>query len=337
MTGTMRLSTKTYSPAAADIQRGWRVIDATDRPLGRLASEVAAILRGKDKPIYTPHMDTGDFVIVVNASKVRVTGDKPKQKIYYSHSGYPGGLKAVPFERMLSRHPRRVIEYAVWGMLPKNRLGRALLKKLKVYAEETHPHSSQIRDHSRPEKPGKPGRKPPKKIKARREAPAIAVAEEPETLPPVEEAVAEPVADIEAAAPPEEPDVEAAAPVEEEARAAAAPAGKAEPVEAVAEKAPAAEVEPLKPPPARPRSRRARAQQTRGAKATPEEGAAPADAAPEEAPETPVEAETPAAEAEPPKPPPARPRSRRARAKQPRGSDQGQAAESEKPPEAKEE
>lgn len=161
-------TTRTYAPKASELQKNWRVVDATNRPLGRLASEVAQILKGKDKPTYTPHMDTGDFVIVVNAAKVQVTGNKTKKKIYYTHSMYPGGLKATNFEAMLERHPRRVIEWAVWGMLPKNRLGRSLFRNLKVYSEETHPHSAQIKDHAGPEKVGKPGRpRPPKKIRVR--------------------------------------------------------------------------------------------------------------------------------------------------------------------------
>ena len=166
---------KTHSPKASELRRGWRLVDAEGRSLGRLASEIAQTLRGKDKPTYTPHMDVGDFVIVVNAAKVRVTGDKLSQKIYYSHSMYPGGLKAVPLEKMLATHPRRVIEFAVWGMLPKNRLGRALLRKLKVYAEDTHPHGAQVADRARPNKVGKPGK--PKLSRAQRRA---ALAAEPE-------------------------------------------------------------------------------------------------------------------------------------------------------------
>jgi large subunit ribosomal protein L13 len=170
----MPVSIRTYSPKASEIQRDWRVIDAAGRPLGRLASEVAQILKGKDKPTYTPHMDTGDFVVVVNASRVGMSGDKRTGKMYYSHSMYPGGFKAVSFERMLERHPRRVIEYAVWGMLPKNRLGRALMRKLKVYAEETHPHGAQIKEFAGTERPGKP--KKPRVDKATRIAERAAAA-----------------------------------------------------------------------------------------------------------------------------------------------------------------
>lgn len=176
---------KTYSPKAADIVRNWRLINADGQTLGRLASQIAQILKGKDKPTYTPHMDTGDFVIVVNASKIRVSADKMKTKIYYSHSMYPGGLKAKTLEVMLSQHPRRVIEYAVWGMLPKNRLGRALFRKLKVYGEETHPHAAQVKELSRANKVGKPGlAKPAKRAKAA----ALATAQAEEKV--VEEAQA---------------------------------------------------------------------------------------------------------------------------------------------------
>jgi len=135
---------KTYSTKADDIERQWHVIDASGKTLGRLATQVASLLKGKHKPIYVPHLDTGDYVIVLNAAKVRVTGKKLKQKTYYRHSGYPGGLKAVTYEEMMSAHPTRVIEYAVKGMLPHNRLGRAMFKKLKVYAGDNHPHQAQV-------------------------------------------------------------------------------------------------------------------------------------------------------------------------------------------------
>ncbi len=134
---------KTYSAKPEEIERTWYVVDAEGKTLGRLATEIAKILRGKHKPIYTPHVDTGDFVIVVNADKVRVTGKRLDQKIYYRHSGYIGGLKAVSLRRMLETHPERVIEHAVKGMLPKNRLGRKMYKKLKVYASPDHPHQAQ--------------------------------------------------------------------------------------------------------------------------------------------------------------------------------------------------
>ncbi len=134
---------KTLSAKPNEIERTWFVVDAEGKTLGRLATEIARILRGKHKPIYTPHVDTGDYVIVVNADKVRVTGNRLDQKYYYRHSGYMGGLKAVPLRRMLETHPERVIEHAVKGMLPKNRLGRKMYKKLKVYASPDHPHQAQ--------------------------------------------------------------------------------------------------------------------------------------------------------------------------------------------------
>ena len=135
---------KTYTLKAREIEPCWHVVDAEGRPLGRLASQVATLLRGKHRPTYTPHMDNGDFVVVVNASKVKVTGRKLEQKTYYRHSGYPGGLKETSLERMLERHPARVIEHAVKGMLPHNRLGRRLLRHLKVYAGPDHPHEAQV-------------------------------------------------------------------------------------------------------------------------------------------------------------------------------------------------
>ena len=131
---------KTYSAKASDIKRKWHLIDASDKVLGKLATEVATLLLGKHKPMYSPNLDTGDFVVIINATKIRVTGDKMKQKFYYRHSGYPGGLKSISLEKMMQTHPTRVIEYAVKGMLPHNRLGAKMLKKLKVYAGETHPH-----------------------------------------------------------------------------------------------------------------------------------------------------------------------------------------------------
>lgn len=137
---------KTYSTKASDIEREWHVIDASGKTLGRLASEVARLLRGKHKPIYVPHLDTGDYVIVINADKVRVTGNKAKQKLYYRHSGYPGGLKSTSLAEMMASQPTRVIEHAVRGMLPKNPLGRAMLKKLKVYAGPNHPHQAQVKE-----------------------------------------------------------------------------------------------------------------------------------------------------------------------------------------------
>ncbi len=134
---------KTYSVKADEIKREWYLIDAEGKTLGRLASEIAKILRGKHKPIYSPHLDCGDYVIVINAEKIRVTGRKLDQKIYYRHSGYPGGLKSITLREQLAKHPERVIKAAVKGMLPKNRLGRKMLKKLKVYAGASHPHQAQ--------------------------------------------------------------------------------------------------------------------------------------------------------------------------------------------------
>lgn len=134
---------KTYTPKADDIQRQWWIVDAEGRTLGRLATEIARVLRGKHKPMYTPHLDTGDHVIVVNAEKVTLTGRKADQKSYFRHSGWMGGEKEIPFRRMIETHPERVIELAVKGMLPKNKLGRQMKKKLRVYAGPDHPHESQ--------------------------------------------------------------------------------------------------------------------------------------------------------------------------------------------------
>ncbi len=142
---------KTYSTKAADIKREWHVIDASDKVLGRLATEVATLLRGKHKAMYVPHLDTGDYVVVVNAAKVRVTGNKAEKKMYYWHTGYPGGIKSVPFEEMVETYPSRVITHAVNGMLPKNRLGRSMLQKLKVYEGPTHPHEAQLGSGSKVE------------------------------------------------------------------------------------------------------------------------------------------------------------------------------------------
>jgi large subunit ribosomal protein L13 len=134
---------RTYSPKPADIQREWHVIDATDVVLGRLAVQTANLLRGKHKAMFAPHVDTGDFVIVVNAEKVALSGDKKTTKMAYRHSGYPGGLSATPIGELLAKDARKAIENAVWGMLPKNRLGRQMLKKLKVYSGPEHPHQAQ--------------------------------------------------------------------------------------------------------------------------------------------------------------------------------------------------
>ena len=133
----------TYSPSATEIERAWYVIDAEDVILGRMATRVATVLRGKHKPTFTPHLDTGDYVIVVNASKVVLNGDKGADKLYHSHSGFPGGIKSVPFLRLMERSPEQVVEQAVKGMLPKGPLGRQMARKLKVYAGPEHPHAAQ--------------------------------------------------------------------------------------------------------------------------------------------------------------------------------------------------
>lgn len=134
---------KTYSVKASDIERRWWLVDASGETLGRLATRIATLLEGKHKPTYSPHIDTGDHVVVVNAARIRVTGNKLEQKIYYRHSNYPGGLKEESLSRLLKRRPELVIERAVKGMLPQNRLGRAMFKKLKVYAGPDHPHAAQ--------------------------------------------------------------------------------------------------------------------------------------------------------------------------------------------------
>ena len=134
---------RTYSPKPADIQREWHIIDATDVVLGRLAVQTANLLRGKHKAIFAPHVDTGDFVIIVNAEKVALSGSKKTTKMAYRHSGYPGGLSATPIGELLEKDARKAVENAVWGLLPKNKLGRQMLKKLKVYSGPDHPHAAQ--------------------------------------------------------------------------------------------------------------------------------------------------------------------------------------------------
>ncbi|RMF44185.1 MAG: 50S ribosomal protein L13 [Anaerolineae bacterium] len=134
---------KTYYPKAGEITREWVLVDANDQNLGRLATQIAHILLGKNKPNYTPGVDNGDFVVVINAERVRVTGNKLDAKMYHRHSGYPGGLKSISLRDQLKKHPERVLRSAVWGMLPKNRYGRSLLRKLKIYAGPHHPHEAQ--------------------------------------------------------------------------------------------------------------------------------------------------------------------------------------------------
>jgi large subunit ribosomal protein L13 len=134
---------KTYTPKLTEIERRWWIVDADGKVLGRLASEIAQILRGKHKPMFSPHLDVGDYVVVVNAEKVRLTGNKAEDKAYFRHSGYMGGEKFIPFKDMIEDHPERVIELAVKGMMPKNNLGRLMRRKLKVYAGPEHPHEAQ--------------------------------------------------------------------------------------------------------------------------------------------------------------------------------------------------
>lgn len=134
---------KTYHQKASEIQRDWYVVDATDEVLGRLATQIATVLRGKHKPTYTPSNDGGDFVVVINCEKIKIMGKKADQKMYYRHSGYPGGIKETSYKMMLSKHPDRILRIAVKGMLPKNRMGRRLIGKLRIYAGPNHPHTAQ--------------------------------------------------------------------------------------------------------------------------------------------------------------------------------------------------
>lgn len=134
---------KTFSAKPESVERDWYVVDATDKTLGRLATEIARRLRGKHKPVYTPHVDTGDYIVVINAEKIRVTGKKRTDKMYYRHTEYPGGIKEISFDKLIVRKPEMAIETAVKGMMPRNPLGRAMLGKLKVYAGSEHPHAAQ--------------------------------------------------------------------------------------------------------------------------------------------------------------------------------------------------
>ncbi len=133
----------TISAKPESVERDWYVVDATDKTLGRLATEVARRLRGKHKPIYTPHVDTGDYIVVINAEKVKVTGRKATDKVYYHHTGFPGGIRGITFEKLIIKKPQQVIELAVKGMLPRNSLGRTMMRKLKIYAGSEHPHAAQ--------------------------------------------------------------------------------------------------------------------------------------------------------------------------------------------------
>lgn len=133
----------TISAKPESVERDWYVVDATDKTLGRLATEVARRLRGKHKPIYTPHVDTGDYIVVINAEKVKVTGRKKTDKVYYHHTGFPGGIRGITFEKLIIKKPQQVIELAVKGMLPRNSLGRTMMRKLKIYAGSEHPHAAQ--------------------------------------------------------------------------------------------------------------------------------------------------------------------------------------------------
>jgi large subunit ribosomal protein L13 len=134
---------KTYHQKPTEVQRDWLLVDAEDQVLGRLATQIATLLRGKHKPTYTPSIDGGDFVVVINAEKIKIMGRKADQKIYYRHTGYPGGLKKTPYRMMLAKHPDRILRIAVKGMLPKNRMGRRLMTKLRIYAGPKHPHAAQ--------------------------------------------------------------------------------------------------------------------------------------------------------------------------------------------------
>lgn len=134
---------KTYHQKPSEVQRDWLLVDASNQVLGRLATQIATLLRGKHKPTYTPSIDGGDFVVVVNCEKIKIMGRKDEQKVYYRHTGYPGGIKATPYKMMLTKHPDRILRIAVKGMLPKNRIGRRLLAKLRIYAGPNHPHAAQ--------------------------------------------------------------------------------------------------------------------------------------------------------------------------------------------------
>ena len=243
----------TATAKANDLRPRWHVLDAQGQVLGRLSVQVAHLLKGKHKPNYSPHMLTGDFVIVINAGKVRVTGRKAEQKVYYSHSQYPGGLKEVPYESMMAKHPTRVVEHAVKGMLPHNRLGRQMFRRLKVYEGAEHPHESQVADSLNAlEKDREEGvvwlglpkpqyKKRIRKAKESSEAPAPAIEEATADT----ETPAQPTAEAEPVTSDAEPVVEAEDPVEEAEPTAemAAEVVDSEPVAEV-EAAEASETEP---------------------------------------------------------------------------------------------
>lgn len=178
---------KTYTLKGKEVETRWHVVDAAGRPLGRVATEVAHLLRGKYRPTFTPHMDNGDYVIVVNASEVQVTGNKSQQKLYRRHTGYPGGLREIPFAKLITQHPERVMQQAVKGMLPHNRLGRKLLKHLKVYGGPEHPHEAQVnagRRRARMAESAPPSKARKAKEEAKEEPKAQAGAPEEDTAAP---------------------------------------------------------------------------------------------------------------------------------------------------------
>jgi large subunit ribosomal protein L13 len=148
------MNQKTFSPKASEITRSWRLVDAEGQTLGRLSTQIAGFLRGKHRTIFAEHMDVGDYVVVVNASRVRLTGNKARDRLYYRHSNHPGGFKSIPMGEVLERHPERVIKHSVRGMLPHNALGRKMLRKLKIYAGATHPHEAQFRASEKQEQTG---------------------------------------------------------------------------------------------------------------------------------------------------------------------------------------
>lgn len=256
----------TATAKASDLRPRWHVLDAEGQVLGRLAVQVAHMLKGKHKPNYSPHMLTGDFVIVINAGKVRVTGRKAEQKIYYSHSQYPGGLKEVPYESMMARHPTRVIERAVKGMLPHNRLGRQMFRRLKVYEGAEHPHESQVADSLNAlEKDRQEGvawiglpkplhKKRARKVKETSEAPAPAVEEAPVDSDTSEEPVVE-----------AEPVTSDAEPVIEAEAAVAEPEAVEEAVAETSDAAPAAEAETAQEPADAPEAEASEEEKERGA------------------------------------------------------------------------